>query len=361
MDQPHPNRPATLDARPDESSLTGPMPGDGALRPFAGEPGRWEAERHRALHERAGRVDEPTGFGWIRWNVSHDEAVPDSPLQIAVVSPELSRTARLARRWLTRRPPRLRLFGGDLLTPAAALLSLVAGLYVMARHLLPMDVVLPATLLIPLFVSTLPRRLDAAAHRVVRVIEAAPASGYLQCLAALHVRVAHATAANQIPSLAQTQGQALHLGHRVMWDAIGRLTERGTWPCCNERLLTDARLYTELAQQTLEAAAARSKESEKLRHTPEEGGLVADQNGTPSQEIAAFGPVEPLITVMLKDEAQEVSSKAEDLRNQRIAELRRLMEQPRRPYPMARTDLRITQSCARFSPQNDDGPWEQRI
>ncbi|PVC82000.1 hypothetical protein [Streptomyces sp. CS014] len=260
MDQPHPNGPATLHARPDESSRTGQMPGDGALRPFAGEPGRWEVERHRALHETAGHVDEHTGFGWIRWQVSHDEVVPSRPLQIAVVSPEPSRTAHLARRWLTRRPPRLHLFGWDLSTLVATLLSLVAGLYAMVRHLLPQDVVLPAMLLIPLFVSTLPRRLDACAHRVVRIIEAAPAIPYLECLAALHARVTRAASA-QIPSLAPAPGPALHLGHRVMWDAIGRLTERGTFPCCNQRLLTDGRLYTELAQQTLEAAANKSGEA----------------------------------------------------------------------------------------------------
>ncbi|MBV7249299.1 hypothetical protein [Streptomyces sp. MW-W600-10] len=260
MDQLRTNGPTTPDARRPGSSPTGQMPGDGALRPFAGEPGRWEAERRRALHGMAaaygcGHVDEHTAFGWIRWRVSHDEVMPDRPLQIAVVSPERSRTARLARRWLTRRPPRMHLFGGDLLTPVATLLSGVAGLFVMGRHLLPMDVALPAMLLIPLFVSTLPRRLDAAAHRVVRVIETAPAREYLQCLAALHNRVAHAATAAQSPGVAQVQAQALRLGHRVMWDAIGLLTDRGTLPCCNERLLTDERRYTELAQQTLEPAA----------------------------------------------------------------------------------------------------------
>ncbi|MEG9553074.1 hypothetical protein V5N34_33875 [Streptomyces baarnensis] len=60
---------------------------------------------------------------------------------------------------------------------------------------------------------------------------------------------------------------------------------------------------------------------------------MADKNSTPSQEIAVFRPVEPPITMEFKDEAQQILSRAEDLRNQRIAELRRLMEQPRRPYP----------------------------
>ncbi|WP_162604030.1 hypothetical protein [Streptomyces sp. CS014] len=83
---------------------------------------------------------------------------------------------------------------------------------------------------------------------------------------------------------------------------------------------------------------------------------MADKNSTPSQEIAVFRPVDPLITVVLKDEAQEMLSRAGNLSNQRIAGLCRLMEQPRRPCPMPRTDLWIKRTGAQQSPQSDGGP-----
>ncbi|MFJ8390670.1 hypothetical protein ACIQ9Q_40545 [Streptomyces sp. NPDC094438] len=58
------------------------------------------------LEEELTRIDERTDWGWLRWQVLlSDQDAPALPQQIAVLSPTSARTARLAARWLTRRPP----------------------------------------------------------------------------------------------------------------------------------------------------------------------------------------------------------------------------------------------------------------
>lgn len=273
-DQLHPNGPTAPGVCLDKSPLEVRQPDDGMLRPFADEPGRWEKECHRlrrlaaeaqffapaetaAVRECLGRVDERTDWGWLRWQAPYEQSMPPEPLQIGLLPSAPSKAARLARRWLTRRPP-LRAATGrswaDSVTVStlfAALVSFTAGIYVMG--LLPMGVVVPAMLLIPLYVSVLPHRLDALAHRFVRIIEGDPARAYLKRLILLHAQVARAAADSQIPELAH----AARLGHRVLWDTAGLLAGRGTWPCCDERLLAYERLYTDLAQQALDNAAAQ--------------------------------------------------------------------------------------------------------
>jgi hypothetical protein len=274
-DQLHPNETTAPGACLDKTSLDIRQPEDCLLRPFADEPGRWEMECHRlrrlaaeaqffapaetaAVRGCLGRVDERSHWGWLRWQATDDEGTPPEPLQIGLLPPALSKAARLARRWLTRRPP-LRAATGrswaDSVTVStlfAALVSFTAGIYVMARGL-PIGVAVPAMLLIPLYVSVLPNRLDALAHRFVRIIEDDRARQYLQRLILLHAQVARAATDSQIPELAH----AAQLGHRVLWDTAGLLARHGAWPCCDERLLAYERLYTDLAQQALENAAAQ--------------------------------------------------------------------------------------------------------
>src|SRR5689334_9032460 len=87
------------------------------LRPFAGDPKRWEEERSRALL--AGHVCRDTactgacdpvlvyersGWGWLTWTVPGDGTLPDLPRQIGVLTPGATLAQRLAVRWLTRRP-----------------------------------------------------------------------------------------------------------------------------------------------------------------------------------------------------------------------------------------------------------------
>lgn len=125
---------------------TAPSPGASAeLRPFAGQPGRWEHEcrlQRRLLAEtdpggpaawppRSLRIMQHTSWGWLRWRAPLDGAEPQSPDQIGVLAPEPSRTAVAARRWLTRRPPQWRVFSLPLPAALAALISFVAGLRAM--------------------------------------------------------------------------------------------------------------------------------------------------------------------------------------------------------------------------------------
>lgn len=108
-------------------------------------------------------------------------------------------------------------------------------------------------LLIPLYVTVLPRHLDGAARRAVRVIEDDPARAYLIRLVVLHSQIARAAAATEIPEL----DHAARLGHRVLWDAAGLLEGRAPWPHCDARLHAYEDLCTALAQQASEAAAAQ--------------------------------------------------------------------------------------------------------
>ncbi|MFF3460523.1 hypothetical protein ACFYXH_40870 [Streptomyces sp. NPDC002730] len=275
-DQLHPNGPTAPGVCLDKDSPARRQPESRVLRPFADEPGRWERECHRLRRPAAeaqffaeaetaaalgclGRVDERNHWGWLRWQAPDEESMPEEPLQIGLLPPSPSKAAHLARRWLTQRPP-LRVAIGrswagsvTVSTLFAAFVSLTAGIYAMARGL-PMGVVVPAMLLIPLYVSVLPDRLDALARHFVRIIEAAPARQYLQRLVLLHAQVARAAADSRLPELAH----AARLGHRVLWDTAGLLTGRGTWPCCDELLRAYERLYTDLARQALENAAAQA-------------------------------------------------------------------------------------------------------
>ncbi|MCX4673664.1 hypothetical protein OG453_44725 [Streptomyces sp. NBC_01381] len=275
------------------------------LRPFAGQPGRWEEQCRRVqrygaeLHSPEAphsasvfiRIGRRTSWGWMRWQASLGEAEPEEPCQIGVLPPQMPRSAVLARRWLNRRPPGLRLFSLTLPTAFTALVSLTAGLHALARDLLPVGVVVPVMLLVPLYVSVLPRHLDTVARRFVRVIEAEPARAYLGRLIVLHDQVAQAAATIDLPELSH----AARLGHRVLWDAAGLLAERVTWPNCDARLRAYEDLYSALARQVAEAAAAHQDldRTVNLRAEPQDefpdgptGSVELDGDTLPPQVLA---------------------------------------------------------------------------
>lgn len=135
-------------------------------RPFTLEPGRWEAERSRAL--RTGHVRDSTctaecelvlvyersQWGWLAWTVPADGSPPELPHGIGVLPPDATRTDRLALRWLTRRPARRIGLAASIpgsLRYTAAVLALVgcaAALHALG-HDVPADIAWPTALLPP--------------------------------------------------------------------------------------------------------------------------------------------------------------------------------------------------------------------
>jgi hypothetical protein len=248
-----------------------PYAGGALLRPFADEPGRWEDAcrgRHRQHAEAASpspradaeswaalrRIDERTAWGWLRWQIPDTPTAPQAPAALGILPPAPSRTARLARRWLTRRPSPWRVFGLPLSTAFAAALSFLAGLHLVARGV-PLGVVLPAGLLVPLCVFALPERLDAASHGFVRVITTEPHLARLQHFVVLHDRVTQAAAVAPVAELEQ----AVRLSHRVLWDTAGLLTSHAAPSGTDTDTLLTAyeRLLSALAAQAEQAAKTR--------------------------------------------------------------------------------------------------------
>ncbi|MGW0825247.1 hypothetical protein [Streptomyces sp. NPDC002845] len=264
-----------------------------SLRPFAGDPTRWEAERSRAL--RTGHVRgtacsaacepvlvyERTRWGWLAWTIPGDGTLPEQPHQIGVLTPSASRVQRLALRWLTRRPAqRIALaltIPGSLRLSAAAVapISLVVGLFALVRGI-PVDVVLPAMLLAPLLAEYLPGQLDARAREHVRTVEDDAACRYLQRLATLHTSLVQAAAGSDRYELRRSA----EIGQCLLWDSAGLLQNQDTRSASAD-LIARERLMVQLADQVAQML--------KRTHT-EDGPADADQ---PRGHEGPLGPYPP--------------------------------------------------------------------
>ncbi|MFD8646557.1 hypothetical protein [Streptomyces mirabilis] len=262
-------------------------------RPFTLDPGRWEAERSRALrtgHVRDSTctagcepvlVHERTRWGWLAWTVPGDGTPPEQPHQIGVLTPAASRMQRLSLRWLTRRPAQRIALGptipGSLRFSAAAvaLISLVASLFALT-HGVPAGVVLPASVLAPLLAEHLPGRLDARAREHVRSVEAVGACRYLQRLAALHTSLVQAAAGSDRHELRR----AAEIGQHLLWDAAGLLQTQDTRSAFAE-LIARERLMVQLADQV----------AQTLKRTHTEDGPAA--TGQPHTRERPLGPYPP--------------------------------------------------------------------
>ncbi|MCX5097620.1 hypothetical protein OOK36_55290 [Streptomyces sp. NBC_00365] len=262
-------------------------------RPFTLDPGRWKAERSRAL--RTGHVRdhtctaecepvlvyERTRWGWLAWTVPGDGTSPEQPHQIGVLTPTASRMQRLSLRWLTRRPAhRIALaptIPGSLRLSAAAvaLISLLAGLFAIG-HGVPVDVVLPAMLLAPVLAEHLPGQLDARAREHVRSVEGDGACRYLQRLAALHTFVVQAAAGSDRYEL----HRSAEIGRHTLWDAAGLLQTPDTCSASAE-LVARERLMVQLADQVAQTL--------KRTHT-EDGPADTGQPHTREQPLGPYPP-----------------------------------------------------------------------
>ncbi|MFF2936359.1 hypothetical protein [Streptomyces mirabilis] len=259
-------------------------------RPFTLDPGRWEAERSRAL--RTGHVRdhtctaecepvlvyERTRWGWLAWTVPGDGTRPELPHQIGILTPYATRTQSLAMRWLTRRPAqRLGVaptVPGSLrpLAVAVAVISLAVGLFAMA-HGLPVDVALPEMVLAPLLAEHLPGRLDARAREHVRSVEGDGACRYLQRLASLHTSLVQAAAGSNRYELRRSA----EIGQHTLWDAAGLLQTQDTRSAAAD-LIARERLMVQLADQAAQI----------LKRTP--GPANADQARKPEQPLGPYPP-----------------------------------------------------------------------
>ncbi|MER5924922.1 hypothetical protein [Streptomyces mirabilis] len=259
-------------------------------RPFTLDPGRWEAERSRAL--RTGHVRdhtcsaecepvlvyERTRWGWLAWTVPGDGTPPDQPHQIGVLIPTANRMQRLAMRWLTRHPAqRLALapaIPGSLRLSAAvvALISLLAGLFAMG-HGVPVGAALPGMVLAPLLAENLPRQLDARAREHVRSVEGDGACQYLQRLAALHTSLVQAAAGSDRYELRR----AAEIGQHLLWDAAGLLRTQDTRSASAD-LIARERLMVQLADEVAQRT-----------HT-EDGPADADQPGWYERPLGPYPP-----------------------------------------------------------------------
>ncbi|MEV6048682.1 hypothetical protein [Streptomyces xanthochromogenes] len=261
----------------------GPTP-----RPFASQAGRWQQEVHR-LHARAraaeihrwGTVPRPTAdpegndpthihehtsWGWLSWQQfpgQHEPAVT----QIGVRSPNAPRTARLASRWLTRRPARRIYFDRRCrfwVTAATALAALVSliGVWTVMLNGLPASIGLPLMLLIPALAEHLPGRLDARARRWVRTVQGVGLRP-MQFCAALQQRIQESDD-QETPEL----GQAVRVGRLLLWDIAGLLAQRDP-DVARERVLTSERLLTALARQVAQTRAAKDEREGMVEGTPQ--------------------------------------------------------------------------------------------
>ncbi|MFD4588295.1 hypothetical protein [Streptomyces sp. NPDC058434] len=231
------------------------------LHPFTLDPSRWEAARSRAI--RTGHtggtacsaackpvtVYERTRWGWLAWTSPGDDTLPEIPQQIGVLTPDATWLQRLALRWLTRRPaqrialaPKIRA-SLRLSTAAAALISLLAGLFAISQGV-PWNVALPAMALAPLLTDHLPDRLDARSRHHVRSVDGVSACRYLQRLAALHTYLVQVAADSDRYELRRSA----EIGHHVMWDTAGLLQSQDTLSA-SAQLITSERLMVQLADQ----------------------------------------------------------------------------------------------------------------
>ncbi|MFI6055641.1 hypothetical protein ACIBCO_36855 [Streptomyces violascens] len=303
----------------------GPSMPDPQLRPFAAEPGRWQQEVHRirgrakatGLYEArelaaAGgfwtdfaRVDELTDWGWLRWLTPLLEDDPDVT-QIAVLSPTHARTARWAGRWLTRRPP-LRIYFDERrrfwvtgTTVLAAVLSLIGVSAAMANGL-HADIGLPLMLLIPALADHLPGRLDVRARAHVRIVQDEPALQQMQRCVALQQSI-QAADDHEGPELAQ----AVRLGHHLLWDIAGLLTQRGRGNSL-ERALESEHLLAGLAGQAAETRAAKEERDDLVCRIPGPGGGGAAFD----EQSAETEPALDLLPGALVEDVKEALCQAE--------------------------------------------------
>ncbi|WP_438296306.1 hypothetical protein [Streptomyces sp. HUAS TT7] len=313
-----------------------PLP-EPELRPFATEPGRWRRELRRTQArltaaafdggpdyrreghrgEELARIDERTEWGWLRWPAPLSEDPPVVPLQIVVLSPMPSRAARLAGRWLTRRPP-LRIyfdarcrFWVTSTTVLAAFLSLTWVGAAMAKGL-PADVGVPLMLLIPALAEHVPGRLDARARAYVRIVQGEAALGQMQRFAALHQSI-QAADDHATPEL----DRAVALGHHLLWNLASLLTQRPGAPA-REQLLSSERLLTRLARQATATRAAKEERDHLVARIP--GAGTAGAGGQPVES-------EPAVTLLpeaLIEEATDALGQAETAYRAATAKIRQL-------------------------------------
>ncbi|MFD5722657.1 hypothetical protein [Streptomyces sp. NPDC127036] len=230
--------------------------------PFPHEPGRWEAERARAL--RANRqardgdnpldcrpvlVHESSRWGWLAWPVPADGSQPDNPLRLGILTPTATRLQRLALPWLTRRPARRialtpRIPGSVRAWAAVTgLTCLTAGLFAMSRGL-PWDVAVPAMLLTPLLAERLPAQLDARAERHVRTVDSDAAVRYLHRLTSMQTVLDQGAAGSDCYELRRSA----QVGQHVLWDAAGLLQDQDT-RTVSAALIARERLMVQLVDQ----------------------------------------------------------------------------------------------------------------
>ncbi|MFE9558453.1 hypothetical protein ACFYMW_36485 [Streptomyces sp. NPDC006692] len=319
------------------------------LCPFATEPGRWQRELHQTRAriaattfdggpgyrqeghrgDETARIDERTDWGWLRWPAPPSDDAPVVPLQIAVLSPMPSRTARLASRWLTRRPP-LRIyfdaryrFWVTSTTVLAAFLSLTLVGAAMANGL-QADSGVPLMLLIPALAEHVPGRLDARARGHARIVQDETSLRAMLGFIACH-QVLQAADDHQTPELAH----AVALGHRLLWEIAGLLTHTpgsGTY----ERLLARERSLAQLARQAAGTRAAKEERERLITRTPAVGW-----DGTGGEQPPMSRPEKDLMPDALLDDAIETLAQAETAFRAAAAHLRQLDQSGKSARPAA--------------------------
>ncbi|MFD7163614.1 hypothetical protein [Streptomyces violascens] len=331
-----------------------PLP-EPELRPFATEPGRWHRELRRTQarlaaaafdggpdYRREGhrgeglaRIDERTEWGWLRWPAPLSEDAPVMPLQIAVLSPMPSRAARLAGRWLTRRPP-LRIyfdaryrFWVTSTTVLAAFLSLTWVGAAMAKGL-PADVGVALMLLIPALAEHLPGRLDERARVHARIVQDEAGLREMQRFIGCH-QIIQAADDHETPELAR----AVELGHHLLWDIAGLLTQPAAAPV-HERLLAREDRFTQLACQAVETRAAKQERDHRITRTGWDRG-IAQTMGRPVESA----PERELLPDALIEEAIRALHQAAAAYRAATAHLQQLDDSGRSPRPTGTPDSEL--------------------
>ena len=271
--------------------LRTPHPAPARLRPFAGNPARWDAERSCALQgariaDGTGSADEPylvherTGWGWLAWTVPADGSMPEQPYQIGVLPPSATWADRLAARWLARRSAgRMALHAtsrGSLRYSAVvvAVIGCFAAAGAIARGV-PLGIAVPAALLAPLLADHLPDRLDMRARRRVRIAQGAAATGYLQRLAVLHTGLLRAAASDR-----HELRRSAEIGQQLLWDAAGLLQTQDT-RAASPQLIAGERLMLQLADQVAQIIE---------RTATTDGTAGADQAHAPGPPRGPYAP-----------------------------------------------------------------------
>lgn len=343
-----------------------PLP-EPELRPFATEPGRWhrELQRTRARlaagaldggpgyrREELTRIDERTAWGWLRWPAPLAEDAPVVPLQIAVLSPMPSRAARLAGRWLTRRQPlriyfdaRYRLWVTST-TVLAAILSLTCVGAAMAKGL-PADVGVPLMLLIPALAEHVPGRLDARARVRARIVQDEAGVREMQRFIGCH-QIIQATDDHETPELAR----AVELGHHLLWDIAGVLTQPAAAPVRQWLLACEDR-FTQLACQAVQTRAAKQERDRRITRT----GWDSATTWTMAQPVES-APERELLPDALIEEATRALRQAATAYRAATDHLQQLDRSGRIPRPTGTPDSEL--GCpAASSPHPREGGGDQ--